>query len=209
MRYVSGQKSKVRKHTVIISALIALLVSVCFPAMAQQSAGKIPRVGYLSSGLRSNDRNREPFRQGLRTLGYVEGKNILIEYRHAEGKPERGAQLAEELVRLKVDVLVVTAGGGTLRRIKTATDAIPTVFMLVSDPVGEGLVASLARPGGNLTGMSSVSEELVGKRLELFKETIPTLSRVAVLLDPSDPSNVFSLKEIKTTAKPMGSAASS
>jgi ABC-type uncharacterized transport system substrate-binding protein len=114
------------------------------------------------------------------------------------------AQLAEELVRLKIDVLVVTAGGGTIRRIKTAIDAIPTVFMLVSDPVGEGLVASLARPGGNLTGMSSASEDLVGKRLELFKETIPRLSRVAVLLDPSDRSNVSSSKEIETIAKPVG-----
>jgi putative ABC transport system substrate-binding protein len=184
--------------------LSALLVALCLPAVAQRSAGTVPRIGYLSSGLRSNDRNREPFLQGLRALGYVEGKNILIEYRHAEGKPERVAQLAEELVRLKIDVLVVTAGGGTVRRIKKVTDAVPTVFMLVSDPVGEGLVASLARPGGNLTGMSSVSEDLVGKRLELFKETIPRLSRVAVLLDPTDPSNISSFKEIETTAKSMG-----
>jgi putative ABC transport system substrate-binding protein len=203
MRVVSSQRSVVGK-SVFGFALCAMLFAPCARSLAQQPAGKISRIGYLSSGLRSTDRNREPFLQGLRALGYVEGKNILIEYRHAEGKPERVAQLAEELVRLKVDVLVVTAGGGTLLRIKKATDAIPTVFMLVSDPVGEGLVASLARPGGNLTGMSTVSEELVGKRLELFKETIPTLSRVAVLLDPSDPSNVFSLKEIKTTAKPMG-----
>jgi ABC-type uncharacterized transport system substrate-binding protein len=192
-----------RKANFFDVTLFTLFFALCASAVAQP-AERIPRIGYLSSGLRSNDLNREPFLQRLGALGYVEGKNILIEYRHAEGKPERVAQLVEELVRLKVDVLVVTAGGGTVRRIKKATDAIPTVLRLVSDPVGEGLVASLARPGGNLTGMSSVSEDLVGKRLALLKETIPKLSRVAVLLDPSDPSNVSSFKEIETTAKPMG-----
>jgi putative ABC transport system substrate-binding protein len=131
----------------------ALLFALCLSAEAQHPARKIPRIGYLSSGFRSNERNREPFLEGLRALGYVEGKNLLIEYKHAEGKPERVPQLAEELVRLKIDVLVVTAGGGTVRRIKKATDAIPTVFMLVSDPVGEGLVASLARPGGKSYGL--------------------------------------------------------
>ena len=130
-------------------------------------------------------------------------KNILIEYRSAEGKPDRLPALATELVRLKVDVLVVSGGGSTVLRVKKETNSVPIIFTLVSDPVGEGLVASLAHPGGNLTGLSSVSQDLVGKRLELLKETIPKLSRVAVLLDPNDPGNVAQFKEIEAVARSM------
>ena len=133
----------------------------------------------------------------------MEGKTILIEYRYAEGKFERVPELAEELVRLKVDVLMVGGGTATVLRVKKVTNAVPIVFALVSDPVGDGVVASLARPGGNLTGLSSGSQELVGKRLELLKDTIPELSRVAVLLDPNDPANVSSFKEIDAAARSM------
>ena len=112
--------------------------------------------------------------------------------------------LALELVRLKIDVLVVGAGTSTALRVKNVTDTVPIVFTLVSNPVGDGLVASLARPGGNLTGLSSVSEDLVGKRLELLKETIPKLSLFAVLLDPNDPANVDSFKETEAAARPLG-----
>jgi putative ABC transport system substrate-binding protein len=183
-------------------ALSAMLFALSFPAEAQQ-AGKIPRIGYLTGGSLSNTPSREAFLQGLRALGYAEGKNILIEYRSAEGKPDRLPALATELVRLKVDVLVVSGGGSTVLRVKKETNSVPIIFTLVSDPVGEGLVASLAHPGGNLTGLSSVSQDLVGKRLELLKETIPKLSRVAVLLDPNDPGNVAQLKEIEAVARSM------
>ena len=134
----------------------------------------------------------------------MEGKNILIESRYAEGKSERLPELAEELVRLKVDVIVVSGGTSTVLRIKKVTATVPIVFPLASDPVRDGLVDSLARPGGNLTGLSSVSRDLAGKRLELLKETIPTLIRVAVLIDPNDASNVASSKEIEADAKPVG-----
>jgi putative ABC transport system substrate-binding protein len=129
-----------------------MLFALCHPVDAQQPT-KIPRIGYLSSGMRSNEPNSQAFLQGLHQLGYVEGKNILFEYRFAEGKPERVEQLAEELLRMKIDVLVVNAGGGTVRLIKKVTEAIPTVFTLVSDPVGEGFVASLAHPGGKSYGI--------------------------------------------------------
>ena len=170
-----------------------------------QQARKIPRIGYLANGSYSaNSYSREAFQQGLRALGYVEGKNILIEYRYAEGKSERLPELAEELVRLKVDVIVVSGGTRTVLRIKKVTATVPVVFPLASDPVRDGLVDSLARPGGNLTGLSSVSRDLAGKRLELLKETIPTLIRVAVLIDPNDASNVASSKEIEADAKTVG-----
>jgi putative ABC transport system substrate-binding protein len=171
-------------------------------ADAQQPV-KVPRIGNLSPGSSYASPNREAFRQGLRDLGYVEGKNILIEYRYAEGKSDRLRGLAAELVRLKVDV-IVTTGGQASRAAKATTTTIPIVFTLVSDPVGEGLVASLARPGGNLTGLSSVSQDLSGKRLELLKEAIPKVSRVAVLYDPNDPAKIAEFKEIEVNARPLG-----
>lgn len=193
----------------IKTILVGLLASISLaPAslVEAQQPKKIPRLGYISptSTVSSNSLNRESFLQGLRALGYVEGTNILIEYRNAEGKPERVAKLAEELVRLNMDVLMVGGGTSTVLRVKKVVTSVPVVFALVSDPVGDGVVASLARPGGNLTGLSSASKELVGKRLELLKETIPKLSRVGVLFDPNDPSNIASYKEIEAAAKPMG-----
>ena len=192
-----------RKNVIRLS-LCALLFALCWSAEAQQPA-KVPRIGYLEGGSSSaNSYSRQAFQQGLRALGYAEGKNILIEYRYGEGNSERLRELAEELVRLKVDVIVVSGGTRTLLRIKNVTATVPVVFPLASDPVRHGLVASLARPGGNLTGLSSVSGELAGKRLELLKETIPKLISVAVLIDPNDASNVASSKEIEADAKLVG-----
>ena len=144
----------------------------------------------------------DAFRQGLRELGYVEGKNIIIECRSAEGKPDHLPALAAELVRLKVDV-IVTGGGRATRTAKEATNTIPIVMAQVPDPVGDGFVASLARPGGNITGLSALGPELSGKRLELLKETIPKLSRVAVLGTSTTPGNAQQLREVELAAEAL------
>jgi putative tryptophan/tyrosine transport system substrate-binding protein len=169
-----------RRDTVL--ALLALGAAP-FAAEAQQAA-KVARIGYLGSNVAANPHLPEAFRQGLRDLGYVEGRNLVIEFRDAEGKPERYPALAAELVALKVDVIVT--GGSTLaaRVAKQATRTIPIVFTGVGDPVESGLVTSLARPGGNVTGLSSLGPELVGKRLELLKQAVPGVDRVAVLWLP-------------------------
>ena len=175
-----------------------LLITVSF-ADAQQPA-KIPRIGYLIGTSSSPYAARtEAFRQGLRELGYVEGKNIVIEYRYAEGKLDRLPALLAELVRLKVDV-IVTANPGSIRAAKEATSTIPIVMAMDSDPVGEGFVASLARPGGNITGLSLLAPEISGKRLELLKEIVPKLSRVAVLGTSTGPFTALSLKEVELAA---------
>jgi putative tryptophan/tyrosine transport system substrate-binding protein len=154
-------------------------------AHAQQPT-KVPRIGYLTGATRDGQAARiEAFQQGLRDLGYIEGKNIVIEYRYADEKLERLPALAVELVRLKVDV-IVTGGGGNTRAAKEATTTIPIVMAQDTDPVGNGFVASLARPGGNITGLSNLSREITGKQLELLKEIIPKLSRVAVLGTSTD-----------------------
>ncbi len=161
-------------------ALTAVLLALSFPAQAQQPK-KVPRIGFLSGSPPSSIKaNTEAFRQGLRDLGYVEGKNIVIEWRSAEGKRDRLPALAADLVRLKVDV-IVTAGPLVTRAAKEATSTIPIVMAQDPDPVGNGFVASLARPGGNITGLSRLAPELGGKQLELLKEIVPKLSRVAVL----------------------------
>ena len=175
----------IKKVTVRLS-LCALLFALHSSAYAEQ-AKKISRVGFLLEGFPSSvsDSTRiEAFRNGLREIGYTEGKNISIDYRFAEGKRDRLTDLAAELVRLKVDVIVTYGTVGTLA-VKRATATIPIVMTSSSDPVTRGLVASLARPGENITGLSSVSSDLTGKRLELLKEVIPKLARVAVLWDPS------------------------
>ena len=170
------------KKAGLSSILIAvLLLAVAVIAEAQQPK-KVPQIGYLTGASRSSMSARtEAFRQGLRQLGYVEGKNIVIEWRFAEGNPDRTPTLLAELVRLKVDV-IVTGGSGVTRRAKEATATIPIVMAQEGDPVGNGFVASLARPGGNITGLSSLAPELSGKRLELLKEIIPRISRVAVFV---------------------------
>jgi len=145
----------------------------------------------------------EAFRQGLRELGYVEGKNIVIEWRYAEGKVDRLPALAAELMRLKVDV-IVSGGSSATRRAKEATSTIPIVMTQDSDPVGTGLVASLARPGGNITGLSTLSPEISGKRLELLKEIVPKLSRVAVFGTSTSPVNAQELKEVELAAGALG-----
>ncbi|MSP40730.1 MAG: hypothetical protein EXR70_19765 [Deltaproteobacteria bacterium] len=158
----------------------SMLLALPFPVQAQQPT-KIPRIGYLdAASLSVNAARIEAFRQGLRELGYVEGKNIVIEWRSAEGKLDRLPALASELVGLKVDI-IVSAGASVTRSVKEATVTIPIVMAQHADPVGSGFVASLARPGGNITGLSTFAPELSGKRLELLKEIIPKLSRVAVL----------------------------
>jgi len=182
---------------------VVVLLAVAIIAETQQP-GKISRIGYLS-GAKSDGQSarRETFRQGLRELGYVEEKNIVIEYRSAEGKLDRLPALAAELVRLKVDI-IVTAGASATRPAKEATSTIPIVMTGDSDPVGSGIIASLARPGGNITGLSTLAPELSGKRLELLKEIVPSLSRVAVLGTSTQPGNAQGLKEIELAAKAFG-----
>ena len=158
-------------------SLTALPLTFSVSAEAQQPT-KIPRIGYLGGNSPSSNSDRiEAFRQGLRELGYVEGENIVIEGRHHEGKLDRLPALAAELVRLKVDI-IITVGSPAARAAKEATVTIPIVMIQVGDPVGGGFVASLARPGGNITGLSGLAPELSGKRLELLKEIVPKLSRV-------------------------------
>ncbi len=170
---------------------------------AQQPA-KIPRIGYLGTNFPTTNPARiEAFRQGLRELGYVEGKNIVIEWRYAEGKADRLPGLAAELVRLKVDV-IVTAGPAPTRPAKEATVTIPIVMAQVNDPVANGFVASLARPGGNITGLSTLAPEISGKQLELLKEIVPKLSRVAVFGTSTNPGNAQQLRETELAARAFG-----
>ena len=156
------------------------------PLAPAQQAGKVPRIGFLGvTSLSAISARIAGFRQGLRELGYVEGSNVVIEYRWAEDKAERLPDLADELARLKVDV-IVTGGPADTRAAQKVTAAIPIVMGFDNDPVGSGFVASLGRPGGNITGLSTLSPELSGKRLQLLKEVIPRLSRVAVRdVDPA------------------------
>jgi putative ABC transport system substrate-binding protein len=178
-----------------------MLLALPFPARAQQPK-KIPRIGYLSLGNPASESARaEGIRLALRERGYIEGQNIAIEYRHAEGKSDRSPELAAELVRLKVDIIVVVGGAGPVRAAKNATKTIPIVMVgSGSDPVEAGLIESLARPGGNVTGITNLDRQLGGKRLELLKEAVPKLARVAVLYDPATPNSVFEVKEVLPAA---------
>ena len=184
-------------------ALCVVLVGLCGSAQAQQPA-KVPQVGYLVAGFRSDIVDRtEAFRQGLRDLGYVEKKNLLVEYRYAEGQLSHLTSLAAELVRLKMDV-IVTAGPQSTRAAKEATATIPIVMAFDFDPVGNGFVSSLARPAGNITGLSTLAPEISGKQLELLKEIVPKLLRVAVLGNSTDPGNTQLLKETEDAALMLG-----
>jgi ABC-type uncharacterized transport system substrate-binding protein len=171
------------QHAAVIALLAVSLLASPVAAEAQQAA-KVARIGLLSNNLAATPHLREAFRQGLRDLGYVEGRNVVIEYRDAEGKSERLPALAAELVALKVDVIVTAAGNNMTLAAMRATRTVPIVFAAASDPVASGLVTSLARPGGNVTGASILSPELVGKRLELLAQAVPGVSRVAVLRLP-------------------------
>ena len=182
--------------------LCAMLFAVCFSAQAQQPK-KVPRIGFLVGESASLAAPRtQAFRQGLRELGYVEQKNIAIEYRYSEGKRDRIPELAAELVRLEVDV-IVTGGAPYTRAAKEATSTIPIVITQDPDPVGNGFVASLARPGGHITGLSNFNRELSGKRLELLKEVVPKLSRVAVFGTSTFPGNGQNLKETELAAEAL------
>jgi putative ABC transport system substrate-binding protein len=188
---------------IIVAFLITLNLAFVLPAESQQ-AKKLPRIGYLSGTSPSvNSARVEAFRQGLRELGYVEGKSIVIEWRYAEGKLDRLPALAAELVRLKVDVIVASAPPPT-RSAKQATATIPIVMSYDDDPVGNGFVASLARPGGNITGLATLAPELSGKQLELLREIVPKLSRVAVLGNATRPGSPQALREINLAADAFG-----
>jgi putative tryptophan/tyrosine transport system substrate-binding protein len=191
------------KNKITVLTLCAMLFALCFPVDAQQQA-KVAKIGWLGAG--SGGRpgaGRELFRRELRALGYVEGKNITFEYRSADNRLNQLPAMAEELVRLKVDVLVMPSLAAALAA-KNATRTIPIVFLDVSDPVAAGLIDSLARPGENITGFTTISTVLVGKRLELLKETVPNLSRVAVLWDPKSPGSDQSWKESQLAARELG-----
>jgi putative tryptophan/tyrosine transport system substrate-binding protein len=187
---------------IILFALGSLLLASFSAAEAQQST-RIPRIGYLQIPTSPNPARIEAFRQGLRELGYVEGKNIVIEYRSSEGKPDRLPALAAELVRLKVDV-IVTSGATVTRAAKEASLTIPIVMRQDPDPVGNGFVASLARPGGNITGLATFRPETTGKRLELLKEIVPKLFRVTVLGSSTMPGNAQAFKETDAAAGVFG-----
>jgi putative tryptophan/tyrosine transport system substrate-binding protein len=209
MTPVSSQQLAVTSKTgmnLMFRSIICLPLIIFLLTCAQaQQAKKTPTIGFLLEGFPSSvsDSTRiEAFRKGLREIGYTEGKNISIDYRFAEGKRDRLTDLAAELVHLKVDVIVTYGTVGTLA-VKRATTTIPIVMTSSSDPVGRGLVASLARPGGNITGLSSVSPDLTGKRLELFKEVIPKLTHVAILWDPSGGEDSANFKDTKVAARAL------
>jgi ABC-type uncharacterized transport system substrate-binding protein len=206
MRTATNQRMNsalIPQHSVLVVALCAIFFAVCSTAAAQQPK-KAPRVGYLGANSPSINPDRpEAFRQGLRELGYVEGENIVIEWRFAEGKQDRLATLAAELVRLKVD-MIITGGPPSTRAAKEATVTIPIVMGFDNDPVGNGFVASLARPGGNITGLATLAPEISGKLLESLKEIVPRLLRVAVLGTSTQPGNTQSLRETEVAARTLG-----
>ena len=190
----------------VIAVLALSLLAAPLAAEAQQAA-KVARIGYLSTNLAANPHMQEAFRQGLRDLGYVEGRNVVIEYRDSEGKLERLPALAAELVALKVDVIVAAASNHFALAAKQATRTIPIVFAAASDPVASGLVTSLARPGGNVTGAAVITSELVGKRLELLTQAVPGVSRVAVLWLPGalgERTEKEMLKDADVAARALG-----
>lgn len=186
--------------------LLALVtVGILMPGVGEaQPSGKLWRIGYVETPAPSaNPHRREALERGLRDLGYTEGRNLVIERRFAEGKPERLDVLAAELVRLKLD-LIVAVGTQAILALKRSTSVIPIVMALSGDAVGTGLVASLARPGGNVTGLTFISPELSGKRLELLREAFPKISRVAVLWNPEDPPRLLEYKAADSAAKQLG-----
>ena len=193
--------------TIVAIPLRLMMVSLALTPLAAahgaeaQQAGKVYRVGYMGTSSPSLESNLvEAFRRGLRDLGYVEGQNILVEYRWAEGQYDRFGQFAAELVRLKVDVIVTAGTPGTLAA-KSATTTIPIVMAVAGDALEAGLVSSLARPGGNVTGLSTLLPELEGKRLELLKQIVPKLARLAVLTNPTNPFTAIAWKHTEVAAQ--------
>jgi ABC-type uncharacterized transport system substrate-binding protein len=185
------------------SSILVVVMLLAVATIAEAQPTKVPKIGWLGIGTATSNSRFEEFRRALRDLGYAEGKNIIFEYRSADNKLDRLPPLAEELVRLKVDLLL-TRGTPEAVALKNATKTIPIVFYDVTDPVAAGLVDSLAQPGGNVTGFSGVEAVLVGKRLELLKETIPALSRVAVLWNPQDLSSAQQWKASQLPAQELG-----
>jgi putative tryptophan/tyrosine transport system substrate-binding protein len=186
---------------ITVFALSAMLLTLCVSVDAQQP-GKVPRIGFLLASSPGPDPRIEGFRQGLRELGYVEGKNIAIEWRYAEGIENLVPKLAAELVQLNVEI-IVTDGTNVTRAARNATKTIPIVMASDADPVGNGFVASLARPGGNITGLVNLLTGLSGKRLELLKETIPGISRVGIVWNPENPSSVSGFRETEEAAQAL------
>ncbi|MGZ9211810.1 MAG: ABC transporter substrate-binding protein [Candidatus Binatia bacterium] len=198
-----NERRKTMRRKIVFSLLITVLLTAAPLAEAQQPA-KMFRIGVLTgSSLSSQSARNEAFRQGLRELGYVEGKDILIEWRSYEGNRERQSKLVDELVRFKVDVLVAV-GSGDIQIAKEATSTIPIVMMVGGDPVASGFIASLARPGGNITGLATLRPELSGKRLELLKEIVPKLSRVAFVASPGNRDYANEKKEVELAAAAFG-----
>jgi putative tryptophan/tyrosine transport system substrate-binding protein len=200
---ISTRLSLVRGKVFKTLILVTFMLVFVHPAGAQQPS-KVPKIGFLVGPSRSFFASRmESFQQGLHSLGYIEGKNIAIEYRYAEGKADRLPTLAAELVGLNVDVIVTSATPSVLAA-KKATSTIPVVFVSVTDPVASGLVASLARPGGNITGLTILAPELSGKRLELLKEAVPNVTRVAFLWNPANPAQAPQWREAQAAAQALG-----
>jgi putative ABC transport system substrate-binding protein len=206
MRQAGGLESRTNVKLFALTAALVLLVAP-LPLEAEQAA-KVWRIGLLDMGRTfapESNPYHKPFMQGLQEQGYISGRNIMIEYRGAEGRQERLPELAIELVRLGVDILVAPGTLSTLAA-QHATTTIPIVMVAVGDPVGTGFAATLARPGGNITGLSDVNPDLSAKRLELLKEVIPKLDRAAVLLNPAHPPNVRQLEETRAAARTLGVA---
>ena len=194
-------KSAIQNRKWLGLSVIAFVLVVSVAVVEAQQPAKVPRIGFqLDAPASAVTARTAAFRQGLRELGYIEGKNIIIEWRSAEGKLERRSELAAELVRLKVDV-IVSAGASVTRAVKEATSTIPIVMGQDTDPVGSGFVASLAQPGGNITGLATLSPEMGGKLLELLKEILPRLSRLAVLGNSTTPGDAQALKETELAAE--------
>src|SRR5258706_382148 len=195
-----GREGPGMNRRAFLTTLSGGLLAAPLAAQAQPAA-KVYRIGFLGNSTPALEANLVgPFREGLRDLNYVEGRNIVIEYRWAEGQYERFPVLIAELLARKVDV-IVTAGTPATQAVKRATTSVPLVMVAIGDPVTTGIVASLRRPGGNITGLTSISEDLEGKRLELLREVVPTVSRVAVLWNPDNQSLLAELKEIRTAAQ--------
>ena len=192
----------IKEAGLIVTLCVGILIFA--PLTDAQQKPPIHRIGFLGNSTAALEANLVgPFREGLRDLGYVEGRNILIEYRWAEGKYDRFPALIAELIGLKVDV-IVTAGTPATQAVKKATTSVPLVMVAVGDPVATGIVASLRRPGGNITGLTSMAEALDGKRFELLREVLPTVSRVAVLWNPENQSLLAALKEMRAAALVLG-----
>ena len=183
------------KIKITFLTLCAMLFALCVPVEAQQPK-KVFRIGYIAGRSPSTDTDVEPIRLAMRQSGYIEGQNIVIEYRYTDGKRDRYPELFADLVRLKVDLILVAGGDNTIRAAMNATKTVPIVLTGPgSDPVKSGFIESLAHPGGNVTGITNFSNELGGKRLELLKEVIGNVTRVAVLYDPSNPGTAREVKE--------------